>query len=1097
MVTSNKLSDKKVVKMAEQNNSAVVPQRTLLGEVNEHITCFLCHGYYIDATTIVECLHSFCRSCIIKHLQVKSYCPVCEMMINSAKPNIKLDKALQDIVYKLVPGLFQKEMERRQTFYASRPGPAASATPEQRGEDTERIIFSPEDVISFSLEYADATDTDSISSKSSDSNEPQPASTTTRRFLQCPAVVNISHLKKFLSMKFDIDSSQFAIDILYKRVPLPDYYTLMDIAYIYNWKRNEPMRFFYQIIDYIAIRNRLFDINRKGSHFRDRKSSPASTEDTNVSSPAPNLNDQGSEASSGTDSPMPEDNSSKQISDSSKKSEKSVQQSKLLNSQDTSTLNRNCPSPKKNDDEVEKSQFLNSFELTAKSNSTPSKTSPTKTESVPTAPETSSKNQTHSPKIDDTLKRKGPTPSNVPEMKKLKIELEKTKLPDSYTTGNMSLCNQSSKSMESQGKVKESDNSSKSLHAPSNNKSSSGSSGSNKEVKQHPTNLKQSPLPESPGAKKPTVPQTISSPKRKINTDAHIMQPPTTPKTVSPLKLQLPKPEAHPSIPRAVDVPKPVPKKIPDLKPSIPLPQPALSKGQPINKVRMDLLANNSDPTIDRSKILSQVKTSLGGVSSPVPTTGDPLKSLFDSCKINIPSSLSITLTDQKQDPRNPGEISTDPKKNAVNKNLAGANNASAHKVPSPPVHNYIEILKLPDAEAKKQNSKPEGSSETKSNTCNKTDTTSQSKPPNKTSESSAKGPIPNLKPIADTKLGKQSGNYSSPITFQQTFEQQLQSMQSDKKSKLPKNKAQVPKLVPANPKTFNAATKLNSPNNKPSSGIIPTLENKPSTALDLSTPTNIQSQLTPHQTKAFETMQSIANLAKKQNLPSKGLPPAMSQSFSSISNRPIPTSTPMRLPSMANIAHLKQDKVNTIGMIASSLRQELSNKANQMKTSTNPNPQILSPSYQMPSHSSPTTAQPAPRSQTRSPSSSPKLVIAEEKHTNNQESNANQSSQISSTQLPNVAPKSESPKASPGPSKSGLKPMKPIPQANKITGIRQPITPTIKPNPTLADFQLMNTHHALLRQMEMSAWIKAQRQFMTMSNIAHQAQNDFNKDKQ
>ena len=32
--------------------------RLHLREVNEHLVCVLCGGYFIDATTIVECLHS-------------------------------------------------------------------------------------------------------------------------------------------------------------------------------------------------------------------------------------------------------------------------------------------------------------------------------------------------------------------------------------------------------------------------------------------------------------------------------------------------------------------------------------------------------------------------------------------------------------------------------------------------------------------------------------------------------------------------------------------------------------------------------------------------------------------------------------------------------------------------------------------------------------------------------------------------------------------------------------------------------------------------------------------------------------------------------
>ncbi|CAH1645023.1 unnamed protein product [Spodoptera littoralis] len=1121
MVTSNKQPDKKIVKMAEQNTVAVVPQRTLLGEVNEHITCPLCRGYYIDATTIVECLHSFCRSCIIKHLRAKSYCPVCEMMINSAKPNIKPDKALQDIVYKLVPGLFQKEMERRQQFYSSRPGPAATATPEQRGEDTERIIFSPEDVISFSLEYADATDTDSISSKSSDSNEPQPVPTTPRRFLQCPAVVNISHLKKFLSMKFDIDSTQFAIDILYKRVPLPDYYTLMDIAYIYNWKRNEPMRFFYQIIDYVAIRNRLFEINKKGSgsgHLRDRKSSPALTEDTNVSSPAPHLNDQGSEASSGTDSPMPDDTTS-QASDTSKKVEKAGQQSK--NFDESKNLDRQSDTPKKNDDEVEKSQFLNSFELTAKS-MLPLKSSPVKSsDEQSTSNEVPSKTQSKevSPKVEEkvgeTSKRKFQTSPHTPELKKLKIELEKAKVTSfvtsatttsaTATTTSATTSSQSNRTLETPIKGKDVEGPSKNAPTPTTAISPSPMAIPPKEMKQQAVAKQQ----EGPGVKRTvSLSQNTSSPKRKPPNDApSAAQPQGTQKTISPLKLQIPKPETTANQ-KQPDLQKPPVKKMPDLKPSVPM----SNKGQHVNKVRMDLLANNSDPTIDRSKILSQVQSSLGSPMSGTQQSGDPLKSLLDTCKMRIPSSLSITLTDQKLDARNAAEVAnTDPKKSMVNKNLAGASN-TAHKVPSPPVHNYIEILKLPDTDQK--NKKGESANETKPSQAGKNDSSATpTKPPTKSSESSAKGPVPNLKPISDTKLGKQSGNFSAPITFQQTFEQQLHSLQTDKKSKLTKNKAQVPKLVPATPKSISAANKSSNSTNKPSVNNMPILENKPSTALDLSTPHNSQNQFPPQTLhKAFETMQSIDSLAKKQNLPNKGIPLSMPQNnvfSSSMTNRPLNSGvSPLRIPSTSNLGQLKLDKTSP----QMSNRQEMSNtKINSLKSTNTGNSNVPSPNFQMAPHTSPSAAQPSPRSQTRSPSSSPKLVIAEEKQAGSSglEQNLNQSDQITSTQIPNMNTNNEQITVPPGTSKPGLKPMLP---AGRIPGIRQPIPTSQKASSlqTLPDYRLSQTRpplissqHALLRRhIEVNAWIEAQRQLELIksmsTNIAHQSQNDFNnKDKQ
>lgn len=41
-----------------------IPPKIYLKTVNPHITCNLCKGYLINATTIVECLHSCkCRQC--------------------------------------------------------------------------------------------------------------------------------------------------------------------------------------------------------------------------------------------------------------------------------------------------------------------------------------------------------------------------------------------------------------------------------------------------------------------------------------------------------------------------------------------------------------------------------------------------------------------------------------------------------------------------------------------------------------------------------------------------------------------------------------------------------------------------------------------------------------------------------------------------------------------------------------------------------------------------------------------------------------------------------------------------------------------------
>ena len=175
------------------------PLKIRILEINPHIVCSLCAGYFIDATTIMECLHtckltrmkyrisfnfptaisinsfeafslyeggtsltkkcghlnlilndllftnnlecymyfilrhvdyiivkqsevnydydtllfflSVCKTCIVKYLQSSKFCPQCNIKIHETQPlmNLKPDRVMQDIVYKLVPNLFESK----------------------------------------------------------------------------------------------------------------------------------------------------------------------------------------------------------------------------------------------------------------------------------------------------------------------------------------------------------------------------------------------------------------------------------------------------------------------------------------------------------------------------------------------------------------------------------------------------------------------------------------------------------------------------------------------------------------------------------------------------------------------------------------------------------------------------------------------------------------------------------------------------------------------------------------------------------------------------------------------------------------------------
>lgn len=59
------------------------------------------------------------------------------------------------------------------------------------------------------------------------------------RYLQAPASFRVSHLKKFLSSKYDLSNlkKSMNVDIIYEGDVLPDDFSLMDIAYAYRWER--------------------------------------------------------------------------------------------------------------------------------------------------------------------------------------------------------------------------------------------------------------------------------------------------------------------------------------------------------------------------------------------------------------------------------------------------------------------------------------------------------------------------------------------------------------------------------------------------------------------------------------------------------------------------------------------------------------------------------------------------------------------------------------------------------------------------------------------------------------------------------------------
>ncbi|CAH8531453.1 unnamed protein product [Schistosoma rodhaini] len=192
-----------------------------LSDLNEFITCKLCKGYLIDAVSITECLHPFCKSCIVKYSEEKRECPVCGILIHQSHPlnYMSFDRTLQDIVYKIVPDLKQKERKRREVFYRSlgkTPPPS-----EDLGKET-HVLVSKENITggvpsdsdgltsNFDPDYHRKDEQVNIQLEpGSDNLEPL-----TEKYLRLSSRATVTHLRKYVAQQVLHDISKFhEIDI--------------------------------------------------------------------------------------------------------------------------------------------------------------------------------------------------------------------------------------------------------------------------------------------------------------------------------------------------------------------------------------------------------------------------------------------------------------------------------------------------------------------------------------------------------------------------------------------------------------------------------------------------------------------------------------------------------------------------------------------------------------------------------------------------------------------------------------------------------------------------------------------------------------------
>lgn len=220
-------------------------------DINEHVVCSLCHGYFIDATTITECLHTFCKSCIVKYLMSCKHCPVCKLKVHETHPLFLLrpDRTLQDVVYKLIPNLFESEELRREEFNKSR-GMAIDKKPGKRTEQPlatklSSVINNPDGHLYKNDEQICLCLERYKSQKIMHRGKVLALRPLDRKFLRCSIRVLVSHLKAMLYKKLLIPLD-VQVEVICDREVLSDEVSMKQI-FLMNWFGKEtPMILYYR-----------------------------------------------------------------------------------------------------------------------------------------------------------------------------------------------------------------------------------------------------------------------------------------------------------------------------------------------------------------------------------------------------------------------------------------------------------------------------------------------------------------------------------------------------------------------------------------------------------------------------------------------------------------------------------------------------------------------------------------------------------------------------------------------------------------------------------------------------------------------------------
>lgn len=210
-------------------DNAQVERSVKLKSINQFITCYICKGYLIEATTITECLHTFCKSCIVQYLEENNTCPKCNNLIHQSHPLLYIshDRSMQDIVYKVVPNLQNKELKLQFDFYTRRGLPVPKQLTENGVHDE---VYYHNNY--SNCDYHRRDEQVNLTIESGHEN----LKPIERQFIRCSVQATITHIKKFVALKIFQDVNRFKdIELLCNEEILGKDHTLKFVS-VTRWK---------------------------------------------------------------------------------------------------------------------------------------------------------------------------------------------------------------------------------------------------------------------------------------------------------------------------------------------------------------------------------------------------------------------------------------------------------------------------------------------------------------------------------------------------------------------------------------------------------------------------------------------------------------------------------------------------------------------------------------------------------------------------------------------------------------------------------------------------------------------------------------------